>query len=115
VRPHDAVSVFGTIMINPVCPVDPVRHVCSPHPLGDVEVQALAPSAGVAASTKTAANGRFSLRLKPGSYVIVVVVAGPFPKCPHRPVSIRSATALRADITCDSSNRLPGLSDAIQA
>lgn len=112
-RPDGGATVFGIIRINPSCPVDPVRHVCSPHPLGNVEVQALAPSAGVtsarvAASAMTAANGRYSLRLKRGSYVLVVVLHGPLPRCPHQPVSIRSATALRADITCDSSIHLPG-------
>lgn len=113
-RPDDsAATVFGIIRINPSCPVDPVRHACSPHPFGNVEVQALAPSAGVAsarvaASAMTSANGRYSLRLKHGSYVLVVVVPGPLPRCPHQPVSIRSATTLRADITCDSGIHLPG-------
>lgn len=120
-KPDDiAAMVFGTIRINPSCPVDPVHNACRPHPLGNIEVQALAPSAGVAsarvaASAMTAANGRFSLRLKRGNYVLVVVLPGPFPRCPHRPVSIRSATALRADITCRSGNRLPGAAATNQA
>jgi hypothetical protein len=100
--------VFGFIRVNPVCPVDPVRHVCSPHPLGHVEVRALAPTTKVAASARTKADGHFSLRLRPGRYVFVVLVPGPFPKCPRQLVSIRSATTFHAEITCDAGIRLPG-------
>lgn len=73
--------------------------------MGDVVVQARSPSAVVMASTRTKADGRYSLQVGPGSYVLVVVITQFLPRCPHLPVSIGSGAAIRADIRCDTGLR----------
>jgi hypothetical protein len=85
-----------------------VYHACRPRPLGDAEVQARSASAAVMASARTGADGHYSLKVGPGSYLLVVVTTGVFPRCPHVQVSAVSGTAIRADITCDTGLRRPG-------
>ena len=105
-RPPGATAViFGVVQAGPTCPVDRVYHACRPHPLGDVEVQARSPSARVMASARTGTDGHYSLQLRPGSYLLVVVTTQAFPRCPHVPVSVGSGAATRADINCDTGQR----------
>jgi hypothetical protein len=108
-RPPGATAkVSGVVLTAPTCPADPVYHACRPRPLADVEVQARSASAAVMASARTGADGRYTLQVGPGSYLLVVVTTGVFPRCPHVRVSAVSGTAIRADITCDTGLRLPG-------
>jgi hypothetical protein len=92
--------IFGVVRVGPTCPVDPVYRMCGPRALGNVEVQARSPSDGVLAITRTETDGHYSLRVRPRSYVIVIMPTQAFPRCPHVLVSIRSGGAIRADITC---------------
>jgi hypothetical protein len=73
--------------------------------VGNVDVQARSPTGGVMASAPTAADGHFSLRLGPGSYLLVVVITQIYPRCPHVLVSVGSGAAIRANISCDSGVR----------
>jgi len=105
-RPPAATAVIsGVIQASPACPADRVYHACRPRPLGNVEVQARSPSAGVTASALTEADGHYSLRLGPGSYLLVVVITQVFPRCPQVPVSVGSGASIRANITCDTGLR----------
>lgn len=101
-------NVVGVVRTGPGCPMDPVYHVCGSHPLSRVQVQALTPNAKVAASAWTQYDGRYSLRLAPGSYVLVVLIAAPYPRCPRHLVSVGPGAVARADITCRSGIRVPG-------
>jgi hypothetical protein len=105
--PGATAVISGVVAASPTCPADPVYHACRPRPLPDVEVQARSPGAALIASVRTGADGRYSLRLGPGSYLLVVVTTQVLPKCPPVPVSVRSgsAAAIRADINCDTGMR----------
>lgn len=103
--PGATAVIFGVIQASPACAVDRVYHACRPRPLGNVEVQALSPSAGVMASALTGADGHYSLRLGPGSYLLVVVITQVLPRCPHVPVSVGSGVSIRANINCDTGIR----------
>jgi hypothetical protein len=106
--PGTTAVIFGVVQASPACSVDRVYHACRPRPLGHVEVQARSPSAGVMASALTEADGHYSLRLGPGSYLLVVVITQVLPRCPHVPVSVGSGAAIRANINCDTGIRRLG-------
>ena len=99
--------IFGVVQAGPACPVDRVYHACRPRPLGDVGLRARRARTGLVSSARTRVGGRFSVRLRPGDYVLAVVTTAVFPRCPRVRVSVRSAAAVRADITCDTGIRLP--------
>lgn len=98
--------IFGVVQAGPTCPADPVYHACRPRPLADAELRALPARAGSIRSARTTTDGHFSIRLRPGDYVLTVVTTAGFPKCPQVRVSVRSSVAVRANITCDTGIRL---------
>ena len=87
--PPPAAHVFGLVSAGPTCPVERKDHPCPLRPLGGVEIQARSLAGQGVATTRTRADGGYSFRLVPGSYVLVVKIAGIFPRCPHVPVSVR--------------------------
>jgi hypothetical protein len=89
--------VFGVVKAVPACPADPVAHACSPHPLADVRVQADSAGARVISSSVTGADGRFSLRVGPGSYVLR---APALLRCRPVLVTVPPGVSIRADLTC---------------
>jgi hypothetical protein len=100
-----ATTVAGVVVASPGCPVERRDQACHPRVLGGVRVEARRLPAGVTVTTRTAADGRYSLALAPGRYVLNVAVGRAFPRCPQVTVSVRSARPARADITCDSGIR----------
>jgi hypothetical protein len=107
-RPAAAAGViFGIIRAAPTCPVDRVYHACRDRRLGDVDVQARSARTGLISTARANADGHFSVRLRPGDYVLTVLTTAIFPRCPPVRVSVRSGAAVRASITCDTGIRLP--------
>jgi hypothetical protein len=107
-RPAAAAGeIFGVIRAGPTCPVDRVYHACRDRRLGNLDVQARSARTGLVASARSSADGHFSVRLRPGNYVLTVLTAASFPRCPRVRVSVRSGAAVRASITCDTGIRLP--------
>ena len=99
------VFLSGVVEASPGCPVERQDHPCKPHPVGDVRVEARPLRARAAASTHTSADGHYSLRLRPGRYVLVALTRRALPRCPHVLVSITSLAPVRANINCDSGIR----------
>jgi hypothetical protein len=97
--------ISGVVAARPGCPVERPSRLCNPRPVGDVLVEARSLSAGVTASTRTHADGHYSMRLGQGRYVLVAVTRQALPRCPHVPVSITSPAAVHANIRCDSGIR----------
>jgi len=97
--------ISGVVAARPGCPVERPSRLCKPRPVGDVLVEARSLSAGVTASTRTHADGHYSMRLGQGRYVLVAVTRQALPRCPHVPVSITSPAAVHANIRCDSGIR----------
>lgn len=98
---------FGIVQAGPTCPVDSVHGACRPRPLGNTGLRARAARTGLTVSTRTSTGGHFSVRLRPGEYVLTVTSTAVFPKCPPVRFSVRSQTAVRVDVTCDTGIRLP--------
>jgi hypothetical protein len=105
VQPSGSTALIsGVIEARPGCPVERPSRLCKPRPVGDVLVEARSLS-GVTASTRTRADGHYSLRLGRGRYVLVAVTRQFLPRCPHVPVSVSSPAAVHANIRCDSGIR----------
>jgi Carboxypeptidase regulatory-like domain len=90
---------------SPGCPVERPGHDCRPRLLGDVQVVARPLPAGVTATTRTRADGRYALRLRPGRYVLVAVMRQVVPRCRTVPVSVTSPAPVSININCDSGIR----------
>jgi hypothetical protein len=79
-------TIAGNVAAGPTCPVEQAENPCPNKPVTDRQVDILASSSATAgatpqpgnvvASTKTDANGNFSVNVPPGQYV-VRVTAGP--------------------------------------
>jgi hypothetical protein len=97
--------ISGVVEASPGCPVERPSRLCQPRPLADVRVEARSVPAGVTASTRTHADGHYSLGLGTGRYVLVAVTKQVIPRCPHVLVSVTSPAPVRANISCDSGIR----------
>jgi hypothetical protein len=69
-------TIAGDVMAGPTCPVESLENPCPPKPVPDRKVSVMTPGGALAATTTTDANGRFTVAVAPGSYV-VRVEAGP--------------------------------------
>jgi len=85
--------ISGVVEASPGCPVERPGRLCKPRPLGEVRVEARFLPAGVTASTRTRADGHYSLRLGKGRYVLVAVTRQVVPRCPHVFVAVTSTGA----------------------
>lgn len=65
-------GVRGQVLIGPVCPVEIAGHPCPDRPF-QATIVAVAADGTEAARTKSGSDGRFELRLRPGSYRLTVV------------------------------------------
>ena len=99
--------IFGIVQAGPTCPVESAYHACRPRPLGNAVLRARSARTGLTFSARTSTGGHFFVRLRPGEYVLTVAATTVFPRCPPVGVSVRSGTAVRANITCDTGIRLP--------
>jgi hypothetical protein len=97
--------IFGVVEASPGCPVERQDHACKPRLLGDVRVEARPLAAGVTATTRTRADGRYSFRVAKGRYVLVAATGQVVPRCPHILVSVISPAPVHANINCDSGIR----------
>ena len=64
-------GVHGVTRVGPMCPVQFVQQPCPDKPLSATVTAVRRGSSVVVASTKSDRNGRFTLRLKPGTYIVV--------------------------------------------
>jgi hypothetical protein len=98
-QPPDSTAViFGVVQASPGCPVKRQHRACRPRLLGDVRVEARSLPAGVTSSTRTHADGHYSLRLGNGRYVLAAMTSQIVPRCPHVLVSVISPAPVRASI-----------------
>jgi hypothetical protein len=97
--------IFGVVQATSACPVEPTTHPCGPLRLRNVEVGARSLSGRVEATVRTSADGRYSLRLRPGQEVLIMVMTPGMQRCLQVSLSVRHPTAIRADITCSTGIR----------
>jgi hypothetical protein len=103
-------GIAGRIVAGPTCPVErvPPDPQCAPRPLAASLRIHPAGKRGPVETTRSAANGRFSIRLAPGAYVVTPLArrGSPFPR-PPRPsqVTVRAGRFTRVTITYDTGIR----------
>jgi len=69
-------TISGDVVAGPMCPVERADTPCPPKAVTNRQVTIATTSGATAATTKTDGNGRFSVNVAPGAYV-VQVLAGP--------------------------------------
>jgi hypothetical protein len=102
-RPPDA-RVLGVVLAGPTCPVATPEEPCPPRPV-DAEISAQDGEGAFVASTRTDADGDYSLSLEPGDYTLVADTGGALPFCDPVTVSVPVDRSVRADISCDTGIR----------
>ena len=65
--------VEGTVFLGPQCPVEAVESPCPDLPLADVQVQ-LTAGDEVVGTAVSDADGRFTIEIEPGSYMLGAVL-----------------------------------------
>ena len=102
-QPGATGSAYGYVTAGPTCPVERPGENCT-RPL-QATVDARGSRGTTVGSTRSSRTGRYSLRLPPGHYTIVVVTGSAWPRCPLTPVVVRAARATLADISCGTGIR----------
>lgn len=77
---------------------------CPPRPV-DAEISAQNGEGAVVASTRTDADGNYTLALQPGEYTLVVDTGAALPFCDPVTVSVQVDRPMRADLSCDTGIR----------
>jgi hypothetical protein len=101
--PPDA-RVFGVVLAGPTCPVVTPEEPCPPRPV-DAEISAQDGEGAIVATTRTDADGDYTLPLEPGDYTLVADTVGALPFCDPVTVSVPADRSVRADISCDTGIR----------
>jgi Carboxypeptidase regulatory-like domain len=102
-RPPDA-QVFGVVLAGPTCPVVTPEELCPPRPV-DAQISALDAEGAIVATTRTDADGDYTLSLEPGDYTLVADTGAALPFCDPVTVSVPTDRSVRADISCDTGIR----------
>ena len=96
--------VDGRVLSAPSCPVQRAGHPCPPHPVVGGSVVALR-GQHVVATTHTAADGRFTLTLQPGRYVVRATNTGGLRTTAERPTTVAARATSHVRLVVDSGIR----------
>ena len=103
-------GLYGRILLSPICPVErfPPQRACAPRPL--IATLRLTRLSGkrVSVRVRSGANGRFRVRLDPGTYIVRALRLGdsPFPRPPFpRRVQILPGHFTAMTVTYDTGIR----------
>jgi hypothetical protein len=102
--PWSGTGAYGYVTAGPTCPVEKQGQPCPPRPFSGA-IDAHNESGATVASTRSDSSGRYALDLSAGSYILVVVSYSGWPRCPTASVAVKSGSASRADISCDTGIR----------
>jgi len=99
-------GVRGTVLLGPTCPVETMESPCPDRPLADVQVQVLQ-GGDVVATVRSDGDGRFTVALEPGDYVLQAVVEQGGPGMSAKPVdvTVTSGTFVEVNVPVDSGIR----------
>jgi hypothetical protein len=98
-------GIRGVVMLGPTCPVENVASPCPDRPFqGDVLATA---SDGSTTTVSTDAQGRFTMDLRPGTYVVIAVSpSGSGPPTPvPQTVQVRTGSYTRVTLEVDTGIR----------
>ena len=101
-------TVRGIVRLGPTCPVESLESPCPDIPAEGVEVQAIRAET-VTATTVSGSDGRFSMYLPPGSYLLQAVVEPDGPGMSAQPirVTVREGEVVNAVVPVDTGIRSP--------
>jgi hypothetical protein len=102
--PPAGTGAYGAVTASPTCPVEQAGRPCPPQPVS-TQIDVHDPSGHTVASTHSDSAGHYRVALAPGSYVLVTVMSGMFPRCPATPVTVTAGPPVRQDINCDTGIR----------
>jgi hypothetical protein len=88
-------GIRGTVLLGPTCPVQTQERPCPDRPLADAEVQVVR-GGDVVATVRSDDDGRFTVGLDPGHYVVQAVVEPGGPGMSAKPVDV---TVTRGEFT----------------
>jgi hypothetical protein len=99
-------GVRGTVLLGPTCPVETMESPCPDRPLADVQIQVLQGS-DVVATVRSDGDGRFTVALEPGDYVLQAVVEQGGPGMSAKPVdvTVTSGAFVEVNVPVDSGIR----------
>ena len=66
----DQGTLNGTVVAGPSCPIETSDYPCPPKPVPNRQVMIETPDGKIAATPTTDSDGRFSVNLAPGTYVV---------------------------------------------
>jgi carboxypeptidase family protein len=90
-------GIRGTVLLGPTCPVETVESPCPDRPLADVEVQVLQ-GGDVVGTVRSDGDGRFTVALDPGHYVVQAVVEEGGPGMSAKPVDVTVTSGKFVDV-----------------
>ncbi len=96
-------TVSGTVAAGPTCPAERVGSPCPSRPL-QTTVLIVSRFGRVVASTRSDGQGRYVVRVAPGSYLVVVQTAV-WPRCPMTRIVVDASRPTRANVLCDTGIR----------
>ena len=102
--PTEGTGAYGLVSAGPTCPVQRVDEPCPARPV-DAEIEAQGADGKTKATTHTDSTGHYTLRLEPGSYMLVAVTGNVFPRCPPVALVVTGEAPAQVDISCDTGIR----------
>ncbi len=96
-------NVSGVVTAAPTCPVERIDQLCPPRPVS-AKIDARTRAGKAVAATHTDPDGRYTLVLPAGTFILTVRTTG-LPRCPPTPVTVHSGPGVSADIRCDTGIR----------
>jgi hypothetical protein len=102
-----ASGLEGVVLLGPMCPVEVASSPCPDRPV-EAEVRAMdARSGALVGRTRSGADGRFRLSLRPGSYTVMAVRSplGGLSSGESVTVTVRSGSYSRVTLLLDSGIR----------
>ena len=97
-------GVHGTVSAGPTCPVERADEPCPPQP-AVATVRATNESGEEIATTESGSDGRYSVALPPGRYVLTATTGSAYPYCDPTEIEVPPARDVVADISCDTGIR----------
>jgi len=91
-------GVRGTVLLGPTCPVETMESPCPDRPLPDVQVQVLQ-GGDVLTTIRSDGDGRFTVALEPGDYVLQAVVQEGGPGMSAKPVDVTVTSGAFVEVT----------------
>ena len=96
--------MHGTVSVGPTCPVERADEPCPPQPV-TATVHATNESGEEIATTQSGSDGRYSIALPPGRYVLTATTGSAYPYCDPTEIEVPPARDIVADISCDTGIR----------